>query len=162
MAHQTVNTNECLVFDKKKNRKSAIKWSSLQFYGIIILVKTKPLFREMAWLPFKSSGCNFLQTLFDKTYNGNHSKGGFSMGFLSRILHLLTNRGSRVVQSVCQSRGSLKDPGSNPAQGMIIYMDEFIRSQLHPLYQQSRFTLFRPTEYSISTIWQSAKYIFEL
>ena len=47
-----------LVFDKSKNRKSAIKWSSLQFYGIIILVKTKPLWRGMSWLPFqKLSSC---------------------------------------------------------------------------------------------------------
>ena len=42
-----------LVFDKKKNKKSAIIWSSLQFYGMIILVKTKPLCRGMAWLPFQ-------------------------------------------------------------------------------------------------------------
>ena len=40
-------------YDKKKNRKSAIKGSSLQFYGVIILVKTKPLCRGMAWLPFQ-------------------------------------------------------------------------------------------------------------
>ena len=34
MAHKTIYTNEYLVFDEKKNCKSAIKWSSLQFYGI--------------------------------------------------------------------------------------------------------------------------------
>ena len=41
-----VYTNENLIFDKKKNRKSSIKWSSLQFYGMIIFVKTNPSAEE--------------------------------------------------------------------------------------------------------------------
>ena len=54
-----------LVFDKKKNRKSAIKWSTLQFYGMIILVKTKPLCRGMAWLPLQKSYDQILLLLGD-------------------------------------------------------------------------------------------------
>ena len=45
-----------LAMNKKKNRKSAIKWFSLQFYGMIILVNTKPLCRGRAWLPFPKKG----------------------------------------------------------------------------------------------------------
>ena len=38
-----VNTNANLFFDKKTNRKLANTQPSLHFYGMIILMKTKPL-----------------------------------------------------------------------------------------------------------------------
>ena len=41
------------LFDKKKNRKFTNIPPSLHFYGMIILVKTKPLWWGMAWLPFQ-------------------------------------------------------------------------------------------------------------
>ena len=47
-----IYTNENLFFDKI-NRKSAIIWPSLQFYGINFLVKTVTLWWGMAWLPFQ-------------------------------------------------------------------------------------------------------------
>ena len=53
MTGWTVYTNANLFFDKKKKRKLANIWSSLHFYGMIILVKTKPLCKGMAWLPFQ-------------------------------------------------------------------------------------------------------------
>ena len=55
-----VFTKEYFVFDKEKNWKSAIIWSNLQFYGVIILVKTKSLCRGMALLPFQKSNNNYL------------------------------------------------------------------------------------------------------
>ena len=45
--------------DKKKNRKLVNIWPSLHFYGIIILVKTVPLCRGMAWLPFQKDFLSF-------------------------------------------------------------------------------------------------------
>ena len=47
MAHYTVYINAIVLLNI---------WSSLQFYGMIILVKTKPLCRGMAWLPFQKDG----------------------------------------------------------------------------------------------------------
>ena len=44
------------IFFDKKGRLANIR-PSLLFYGIIILVKTIPLCRGMAWLPFKKSPC---------------------------------------------------------------------------------------------------------
>ena len=45
----------------KKIRKLANIRPSLQFYGMIILVKIKPLCRGMAWLPFQKFGVvNFI------------------------------------------------------------------------------------------------------
>ena len=41
------------VFDEKKKRKLTNTRPSLHFYGMLILVKTKPLSIEMAWLPFQ-------------------------------------------------------------------------------------------------------------
>ena len=57
---------KCLFFDKKKNRKSAIKWSSLQFYGMITLVKSKPLCRGTAWLPFLKEMPKFIFSVSEK------------------------------------------------------------------------------------------------
>ena len=48
-----IYTNANLFLDKKKNRKLANIRSSLQFHGMIILVKTIPLCRGMARVPFQ-------------------------------------------------------------------------------------------------------------
>ena len=48
-----VHTHENLFYDKKKKGKDAIIQLSLQFYGIIYSVKTIPLCKEMARLPFQ-------------------------------------------------------------------------------------------------------------
>ena len=47
--------------DKKKNRKLANIRPSLHFYGMTILVETKPLCKGMAWLPFKKCTYELIQ-----------------------------------------------------------------------------------------------------
>ena len=59
-----------LFFDKKKNRKLANIQPSLQFYDIIILVKTKPFCWGMAWIPFQK-----YQTYLDVIYQCFRDKG---------------------------------------------------------------------------------------
>ena len=54
-----------LVFDKKKNRKSAIKWSTLQFLWYDNIGENKPLCRGMAWLPLQKSYDQILLLLGD-------------------------------------------------------------------------------------------------